>query len=147
MSARNAAKRGTVPQLQPRARDGERLAVLASYAASFAMISARAGVDMLLIGDSLGMVVQGRESTLSVTLEEVEYHVRCVAAGSRTALVVADMPFASFQESPAQAFRSCARMMAAGAQMVKLEAGAVMVAAGAPLFTGKFSLLSRLLAV
>ncbi len=126
MSAQNAAKRVTVPQLQTRARDGEKLAMLTCYDASFAMLSEQAGVDMLLIGDSLGMVVQGRESTLSVTLEEVEYHVRCVAAGSRAALVVADMPFASFQESPAQAFRSCARMLAAGAQMVKLEGGTVM---------------------
>jgi len=127
MSAQNAAKRVTVPQLQTRARDGEKLVMLTCYDASFAAISEQAGVDILLIGDSLGMVIQGRESTLSVTLEETEYHVRCVAAGSRAALVVADMPFASFQESPAQAFRSCARMMAAGAQMVKLEGGAVMV--------------------
>jgi len=127
MSAQNAAKRVTVPQLQTRARDGEKLVMLTCYDASFAAISEEAGVDMLLIGDSLGMVIQGRESTLSVALEETEYHVRCVAAGSRTALVVADMPFASFQESPARAFRSCARMMAAGAQMVKLEGGAVMV--------------------
>ena len=127
MSAQNAAKRVTVPQLQARAREGEKLAMLTCYDASFAAISEQAGVDILLIGDSLGMVIQGRESTLSVTLEETEYHVRCVAAGSRAALVVADMPFASFQESPAQAFRSCARMMAAGAQMVKLEGGAVMV--------------------
>jgi 3-methyl-2-oxobutanoate hydroxymethyltransferase len=127
MSVQNAAKRVTVPQLQARARDGEKLAMLTCYDASFAAISEEAGVDILLIGDSLGMVIQGRESTLAVTLEETEYHVRCVAAGSRTALVVADMPFASFQESPAQAFRSCARVMAAGAQMVKLEGGAVMV--------------------
>jgi 3-methyl-2-oxobutanoate hydroxymethyltransferase len=126
MSVQNAAKRVTVPQLQARARDGEKLAMLTCYDASFAAISEEAGVDILLIGDSLGMVIQGRESTLAVTLEETEYHVRCVAAGSRTALVVADMPFASFQESPAQAFRSSARMMAAGAQMVKLEGGAVM---------------------
>jgi 3-methyl-2-oxobutanoate hydroxymethyltransferase len=126
MSVQNAAKRVTVPQLQARARDGEKLAMLTCYDASFAAISEEAGVDILLIGDSLGMVIQGRESTLAVTLEETEYHVRCVAAGSRTALVVADMPFASFQESPAQALRSSARMMAAGAQMVKLEGGAVM---------------------
>jgi 3-methyl-2-oxobutanoate hydroxymethyltransferase len=127
MSAQNAAKRVTVPQLQTRARDGEKLVMLTCYDASFAALSEAAGVDMLLIGDSLGMVIQGRESTLAVTLDETEYHVRCVAAGSRTALVIADMPFASFQESPAQAFRSAARMMAAGAQMVKLEGGAVMV--------------------
>lgn len=119
--------RVTVPQLQSRARSGEKLVMLTCYDASFAAISEEAGVDMLLIGDSLGMVVQGRDTTLAVTLEETEYHVRCVARGSRKALVIADLPFASFQESPAQAFRSSARMIAAGAQMVKLEGGAVMV--------------------
>ena len=128
MSAQNAAKRVTVPQLQARARDGEKLAMLTCYDASFAAVCEEAGVDILLIGDSLGMVVQGRDHTLAVTLEETEYHVRCVAAGSRTALIVADMPFASyFQESREQAFRGAARMLAAGAQMVKLEGGAVMV--------------------
>ncbi|HXZ49767.1 MAG TPA: 3-methyl-2-oxobutanoate hydroxymethyltransferase [Usitatibacter sp.] len=127
MSAQNEAKRVTIPQLQARARDGEKLVMLTCYDASFAAISEEAGVEMLLVGDSLGMVIQGRDSTLAVTLEEVEYHVRCVAAGSRTALVIADMPFGSFQESPARAMRNCARMMAAGAQMVKLEGGAAMV--------------------
>jgi 3-methyl-2-oxobutanoate hydroxymethyltransferase len=127
MSAQNAAKRVTMPQLQARARDGEKLAMLTCYDASFAALSEAAGVDILLIGDSLGMVIQGRDSTLSVTVEEIEYHVRCVAAGSRTALIVADMPFGSFQESPAQAFRNSARMLAAGAQMVKLEGGVAMV--------------------
>ena len=128
MSAQNAARRVTVPQLQARARDGEKLVMLTCYDASFAAISEEAGVDILLIGDSLGMVIQGRDHTLAVTLEETEYHVRCVAAGSRTALIVADMPFSSyFQESPAQAFRNAARLLGAGAQMVKIEAGGHMV--------------------
>ncbi len=127
MSAQNAAKRVTVPQLQARARDGEKLVMLTCYDASFAAVSEEAGVDILLIGDSLGMVIQGHDHTLGVTLEETEYHVRCVAAGSRTALIVADMPFSSyFQESREQAFRGAARMLAAGAQMVKLEGGAMM---------------------
>ncbi len=72
------------------------------------------------------MVIQGHDSALPVTVEETEYHVRCVARGSARALVIADMPFGSFQESAAQAARNCARMLAAGAQMVKLEGGAVM---------------------
>jgi len=72
-------------------------------------------------------VIQGHDSTLPVTIEETEYHVRCVARGSRTALVIGDLPFASFQESPAQAFRNAARLMAAGAGMVKMEGGAPMV--------------------
>ena len=119
--------RVTIPQLQARARDGEKLAMLTAYDASFARISDDAGVDILLIGDSLGMVIQGHDSTLPVTLEQMEYHVQCVARGSSKALVLADLPFGSFQESPAQALRSAARVMAAGAGMVKLEGGAHMV--------------------
>ena len=127
MSAQKPAGRVTIPQLQERARTGEKLVMLTSYDASFARISEEAGVDILLIGDSLGMVVQGHDSTIPVKLEEVEYHVRCVARGSSRALVVADMPWGSFQESPAVAYRNAARLMAAGAQMVKIEGGAPMV--------------------
>jgi 3-methyl-2-oxobutanoate hydroxymethyltransferase len=101
--------------------------MLTCYDASFARVCDEAGVDILLVGDSLGMVIQGHDSTLPVTLDQTVYHVECVARGSSKALVVADMPFGSFQESPQQAFRSCARAMAAGAQMVKLEGGATMV--------------------
>jgi 3-methyl-2-oxobutanoate hydroxymethyltransferase len=128
MSVHNTERvaRYTVPQLQERARAGEKLAMLTSYDWSFAAISDEAGAEMLLVGDSLGMVIQGHDSTLPVTLDEAEYHVRCVARGSHKALVIGDMPFASFQESPAQAFANAARLMAAGAGMVKLEGGAVM---------------------
>ena len=119
--------RVTIPQLQERARSGEKLAMLTCYDASFARISEAAGVDILLVGDSLGMVIQGHDSTLPVTIEETEYHVRSVARGSEKALVVADMPFGSFQASKEQAFGNAARLLAAGAQMVKLEGGAVMV--------------------
>jgi 3-methyl-2-oxobutanoate hydroxymethyltransferase len=119
--------RTTIPQLQERARSGEKLVMLTAYDASFARVSDDAGVDILLIGDSLGMVIQGHDSTLPVTLEQTEYHVACVARGSSKALVLADMPFGSFQASPSQAFSNAARLMAAGAQMVKLEGGAVMV--------------------
>ena len=119
-------QRVTIPKLQERARAGEKLVMLTCYDASFAKVSDEAGVDMLLIGDSLGMVIQGRDDTLAVTVEDTEYHVRCVARGSERALVIADMPFGSFQGTPAAAFRNCGRMMAAGAQMVKLEGGAVM---------------------
>jgi 3-methyl-2-oxobutanoate hydroxymethyltransferase len=117
----------TIPQLQERARSGEKLVMLTAYDASFAALSDAAGVDILLVGDSLGMVVQGHESTLPVTLEQLEYHVRCVARGSSKALVLADLPFGSYQESPAQAFASSARLMAAGAGMVKIEGGDHMV--------------------
>jgi 3-methyl-2-oxobutanoate hydroxymethyltransferase len=127
MSSQNAAPRTTLRKLQERADAGEKLVMLTSYDASFARISDEAGVDILLIGDSLGMVIQGHDSTLPVALAETEYHVRCVARGAERALVVADMPFGSFQESPQQAFRNAARLLAAGAQMVKLEGGATMV--------------------
>lgn len=127
MSSQNAAPRLTLRKLQERAQAGEKLVMLTSYDASFARIADDAGVDILLIGDSLGMVIQGHDSTLPVTMEQTEYHVRSVARGSARALVVADMPFGSFQESPQQAFRNAARLLAAGAQMVKLEGGATMV--------------------
>ena len=119
--------RHTIPQLQERARAGEKLVMLTCYDASFAAISDEAGVDILLIGDSLGMVIQGRDSTLAVTLEQTEYHVACVARGSSRALVLGDLPFGAYQESPQQAFHSAARLMSAGAGMVKLEGGAHMV--------------------
>ena len=117
----------TVRNLQERARAGEKLVMITCYDASFARISEAAGAEMLLIGDSLGMVIQGHDSTLPVSIEDTEYHVRCVARGSRRALVIADMPFGSFQESPSQAFHNAARLMAAGAGMVKMEGGAPMV--------------------
>jgi 3-methyl-2-oxobutanoate hydroxymethyltransferase len=120
------SQRVTIPKLQERARSGEKLVMLTCYDASFARISDEAGVDMLLIGDSLGMVSEGHDSTLPVSIEETAYHTRCVARGSEKALVIADMPFGSFQESPGHAFRNAARLIAAGAQMVKLEGGAVM---------------------
>jgi 3-methyl-2-oxobutanoate hydroxymethyltransferase len=119
--------RVTLAALQKMAQDGGKIAMLTCYDASFAGLLEHAGVDTLLIGDSLGNVIQGHDSTLPVTLEEMVYHTRCVVRGSRKAFIVADMPFGSFQLGPAQAFENAARLMAAGAQMVKLEGGAVMV--------------------
>ena len=117
----------TLASLQAmRARD-EKIAVLTCYDASFARILDAAGVDVLLIGDSLGMVIQGHDSTLPVKLAEMSYHTRCVAAGSSRPFIISDLPFASYQASPEQAFHSAAKLMAAGAHMVKLEGGAVMI--------------------
>ena len=116
----------TLTALQKMARTGEKIAVLTCYDASFATLLENAGVDMLLVGDSLGMVVQGEETTLPVSMEEMVYHTRCVARGAKKAFIVADMPFGSYQQSPAQAMRNAAKLMAAGAQMVKLEGGAAM---------------------
>ncbi len=102
---------------------GEKIAMLTAYDASFARLADEAGVDTLLVGDSLGMVMQGRSSTVPVTLEETAYHLRCTAAGNRAAWLIGDLPFGSYQESPAQAMRSATTLMQAGAQMVKLEGG------------------------
>ena len=100
--------------------------MLTCYDASFAALCDQAGVEILLVGDSLGMVVQGHDSTLPVTMDDMEYHVRIVARGSEKALIVADLPFGSYQVSPQSAFSNAARLMTAGAQMVKLEGGEVM---------------------
>jgi 3-methyl-2-oxobutanoate hydroxymethyltransferase len=104
----------------------EKIAALTCYDASFAALLEGQGVDVLLIGDSLGMVIQGHETTLPVTLDEMAYHTACVSGGSRQAFIVADMPFGTFQVSPEKAFEHASRLMAAGAQMVKLEGGSVM---------------------
>lgn len=105
---------------------GEKIAMLTCYDASFAALCEMAGVEILLIGDSLGMVMQGHDSTLPVTQKEMAYHTACVARGCQRPLILADMPFGSFQESPQRAFRNAAALMAAGAQMVKLEGGEEM---------------------
>jgi 3-methyl-2-oxobutanoate hydroxymethyltransferase len=102
---------------------GEKIATLTCYDAAFAKVLDEAGVDILLVGDSLGMVVGGESSTLSVSLETMIYHTQCVARGNRLAWVIADMPFGSYQESPDQALRNATRLIQAGAQMVKLEGG------------------------
>jgi 3-methyl-2-oxobutanoate hydroxymethyltransferase len=113
----------TLHRLRAMHAQGEKIAMLTCYDASFARLADDAGVDVLLVGDSLGMALQGRDSTLPVTLDDVGYHTGCVARGNRTAWVVADLPFATYQESPSQALRSAARLMQAGAHMVKLEGG------------------------
>jgi 3-methyl-2-oxobutanoate hydroxymethyltransferase len=122
MTAEPAAR--TVPGLAAMARSREKIAMLTCYDASFAALLDRAGVDALLVGDSLGMVIGGHRSTLPVTLHEMVYHTRCVAAGTRAALLIADMSFGSYQASREQAYDNAARLMSAGAKMVKLEGGA-----------------------
>jgi 3-methyl-2-oxobutanoate hydroxymethyltransferase len=105
---------------------GEKIATLTGYDASFAALLERNGVEVILIGDSLGNVLQGQTSTLPVTMDHMVYHTECVVRGAKRAFVAADMPWGSYQESPQQALRNASRLMAAGAQMVKLEGGAVM---------------------
>jgi 3-methyl-2-oxobutanoate hydroxymethyltransferase len=106
---------------------GEKLVMLTCYDASFAALCDEAGVELLLVGDSLGMVVQGHETTLPVTMDDMAYHTACVARGSKRGLVIADLPFGSYQASKEQALANAARLLAAGAQMVKLEGGRPML--------------------
>jgi 3-methyl-2-oxobutanoate hydroxymethyltransferase len=117
----------TLTTLQKMAQEGSRIAMLTCYDASFAAVLEEAGVDSLLIGDSLGNVLQGHESTLPVTLRDIVYHTGCVARGSRRAFIVGDMPFGTFQVSPEETLRNAAEIMAAGAHMVKIEGGRPML--------------------
>ncbi|MGC2047910.1 MAG: 3-methyl-2-oxobutanoate hydroxymethyltransferase [Gallionella sp.] len=119
--------RTTLTDLQAMRSKDEKIAVLTCYDASFAALLEAQGVDVLLVGDSLGMVLQGHETTLPVTLDDMAYHTACVARGSKQAFIVADMPFGTFQVSPQEAFAHVAKLMVAGAQMVKIEGGAAMV--------------------
>ena len=116
----------TITTLQKMKAEGNKIAMLTCYDASFASLMNQCGVDVLLVGDSLGMVVQGAGSTLPVTLDDMVYHTRCVARGAGNALVLADLPFGSYQQDKEQAFASSVALMQAGAEMVKLEGGAFM---------------------
>ena len=117
----------TLTTLQKMAQEGSRIAMLTCYDASFAAVLEAAGVDSMLVGDSLGNVLQGHESTLPVTLRDMVYHTQCVARGSKRAFIVGDMPFATFQVSPQDAFHNAAELMAAGAHMVKIKGGRPML--------------------
>lgn len=116
----------TLPELARMKREGEKIAMLTGYDASFAALEDRCGVDVILVGDSLGNVLQGKTSTLPVTIDQMVYHTECVGHIAQRTMVVADMPFGSYQESKEQAMRNAVRLMAAGAEMVKLEGGLVM---------------------
>lgn len=102
---------------------GEKIAALTAYDASFAAVVHEAGCDTALVGDSLGMVIQGRATTHAVTLDDIAYHVRCVKRGAKDLHVMADLPFGSYENGPSQAFASAAKLLAAGADMVKVEGG------------------------
>ncbi len=119
--------RTTLTHLHALRQRGEKIAMLTCYDASFAALLEGQGVEVLLVGDSLGMVLQGHETTLPVTLQEMMYHTACVARGSKKSFIVSDMPFGTSQVSPQQTFAHAAQLMAAGAQMVKLEGGLEMV--------------------
>ncbi len=123
----NDAKKVTVPDVAAAPREGRRLAVVTAYDASAARIVDAAGVDIILVGDSLGNVVLGYPNTLPVTMEEMISHTAAVVRGTSRALVVADMPFMSYQESIALARRNAGRLVKeGGAAAVKLEGGAAV---------------------
>ncbi|HTD06913.1 3-methyl-2-oxobutanoate hydroxymethyltransferase [Undibacterium sp.] len=112
----------TIPGLIAQRQQGEKITMLTCYDASFAALMDRCGVEMLLIGDSLGMVSQGHNSTLPVTVADIAYHTASVARGNKSALVLSDMPFGSYA-TPESAFHNAVQLIQAGAQMVKLEGG------------------------
>ena len=116
----------TVNTLRQMKAQGDKIAMLTCYEASFATLMNEAGVDVLLVGDSLGMAVQGQTSTLPVSLQDMCYHTAAVARGNRHAMIVTDLPFGAYQQSKEQAFAASAELMAAGAHMVKLEGGVWM---------------------
>ena len=113
----------TLFRLREMHASGEKIAMLTCYDATFAQLLDRAGVDVMLVGDSLGMVLQGHASTVPVSLDAMAYHVECVARGNRNAWVVGDLPYGSYHASAEQAIASATRLMQAGAHMVKLEGG------------------------
>src|ERR1700730_14538922 len=116
----------TVPKLRMMREAGEKITMLTCYDASFSALLDRAGVDVMLVGDSLGNVLQGHSTTLPVTLADIAYHTASVTRGNRSALVAADMPFGTYA-TPQSAFDNAVKLIQAGAHIVKLEGGAWLV--------------------
>jgi 3-methyl-2-oxobutanoate hydroxymethyltransferase len=116
----------TIPEFQRHKQDKKKLIVVTAYDALFTRIVEQAGIEAILVGDSLGVVVQGKANTLSVTMDEMLYHTKLVAGAAQRALVIGDMPFMSYQASHEDAIRNAGRFLQAGAQAVKLEGGAVV---------------------
>lgn len=117
----------TVPDLYRYKRERKKVIVVTAYDALFARIVEQAGLDVILVGDSLGIVVQGKANTLSVTMDDMLYHTRLVAGAAQKSLIIGDMPFMSYQAGKEEALRNAGRFLQAGAHAVKLEGGAVMV--------------------
>ncbi len=117
----------TILDIYKKKAEGRKITMLTAYDFPTAQIVDQAGIDMILVGDSLGMVVQGRESTLPVTMEEMLYHTKMVSRATTSAMVVGDMPFLSYQASREEAIRNAGRFLKeAGAEAVKLEGGSQM---------------------
>ncbi len=116
----------TIPEFQRHKRDKKKLIVVTAYDALFTRIIEQAGIEAILVGDSLGVVVQGKANTLSVTMDDMLYHTKLVAGAAQRALVIGDMPFMSYQAGQEDALRNAGRFLQAGAQAVKLEGGAAV---------------------
>lgn len=116
----------TIPEFQQHKRQRKKLVVVTAYDALFTRILEQAGIEAILVGDSLGVVVQGHANTLSVTMEDMLYHTKLVAGAATKALVIGDMPFMSYQASEEEAVRNAGRLIQAGAHAVKLEGGRPM---------------------
>src|SRR5437667_7556947 len=135
----------TVPEFLAAKARGRRLTMLTAYDYTMARLLDAAGVDSLLVGDSLGMVVQGQPDSLAVTLDEMIYHTRLVVRGARRSLVVADLPFMTYQVSPRQALRNAGRLIKeGGAHAVKLEGGVRSAAAVAAITSADIPLMGHI---
>ncbi len=123
MSSQSNRQSVSLSTLNRRKQRGEKFAALTAYDALFAELISTAGIEVILVGDSLGMVLQGHESTLPVTMDDMVYHMNCVRRGNRGSLIMADLPFMSYADEK-QSLQSAAALMRAGAHAVKLEGGA-----------------------
>ncbi|TAG80397.1 MAG: 3-methyl-2-oxobutanoate hydroxymethyltransferase [Burkholderiales bacterium] len=123
LSAPSPRKAMNLHRIREMHASGEKIVMLTAYDATFAALADEAGVDCILVGDSLGMLIQGHASTVPVTLDQMVYHTQCVTRGNKTAWVIGDLPYGSYQQGAAQAIASATLLMQAGAHMVKLEGG------------------------
>ncbi len=127
MKGREHMEKNTIPVIIKKKQENQKITMLTAYDYNIAALIDQAGIDIILVGDSLANVFAGRKNTLNVTMQHMVYHVEAVARGVENALVVADMPFGSFQVSPDRAFENAAELVRSGAQAVKIEGGGEMV--------------------
>ena len=123
MENQTERKKVSIRTLKKMKDEGEPIVMLTCYDASFAALEDQAGVDMMLVGDSLGMTIQGNSSTLGVSIEDMVYHTKCVAKGNKTAFIVSDMSFGSYLVNEDEGVANAVKLMQAGANMVKIEGG------------------------
>ncbi len=107
--------------LKYRKKNRDAITMLSCYDSTFANLLDESGLDVILVGDSLGMVIKGHETTLTVKMQEMTYHTKCVSTGVKNSLIMTDMPFSSYQQSPQKAYSNASKLIEAGAHLVKLE--------------------------